>query len=437
MKKKVLIISVIFLMGICISFYAYGQSDKAKKINQVYKEGMKAFHEKDYIAYLDSFKTLDTLRPNHPVILYHLAGAYALNKQKDEAVGCLKKLVVIDANPDIATNRAFDFIRGSEEFKTIVKQVESIRKPVSHSEKAFIIKEKDLHPESIAYDPVKKTFYFSSVHKRKIVYIDKQGDIKNFTAPAQGGLDAVLGIRIDGKNRILWAASTASPYMTGYNEKDKGRTAVFKYHLDKKKLIKKYVLPEDKESNANHGFDDVVVHPGGDVYISDTRQIYRITVQSDQLEPFLSDSEFLSLQGIDFCDNGEKMFAADWVKGLFLIDIKAKKVLSKVGHPDDISLIGIDGLYFLKNSRSLIAIQNGIKPMRVMQFFLDKNFNKVIDHKIIEKANPLFNEPTLGVVVNHKEFYYIANSQWKGYNKDFSIFPLDKLQEIVILKAII
>jgi len=72
-----------------------------------------------------------------------------------------------------------------------------------------------------------------------------------------------------------------------------------------------------------------------------------------------------------------------------------------------------------------------------MQFFLDKNFNKVIDHKIIEKANPLFNEPTLGVVVNHKEFYYIANSQWKGYNKDFSIFPLDKLQEIVILKAII
>lgn len=37
MKKKVLLISVIFLMGICISFYAYGQSDKAKKINQVYK----------------------------------------------------------------------------------------------------------------------------------------------------------------------------------------------------------------------------------------------------------------------------------------------------------------------------------------------------------------------------------------------------------------
>lgn len=438
MKKKVmLIIPVIVLIVICTSLQAAGQNSTAKDLNQIYKKGLKALGEKDYTSYLESFKTLDNLRPGHPLIMGHLAAAYALNKQKNEAIRYLKKLIVIDANPNIAKNSAFDFIRASAEFKSILKQIEAIVKPVSHSQKAFIIKEKDLHPESIAYDPVHKTFYLSSVHKRKIVYIDGTGNIKDFTGPGQDGLDAVLGIRIDGKNRILWASSAVARQMTGYNEKDKGRTAVFKYHLDSKKLIKKYLLNENgtPAPGSNHGFDDVVIHPNGDLYISDTRQIYRVPAQSDRLELFFSGSEFRSLQGIDFCDNGKKMFAADWVNGLFLIDVKAKKVITKVAHPADISLIGIDGLYYLKGGRSLIAIQNGIKPMRVMQFFLDKHFKNVIGYNILEKANPLFNEPTLGVVVENKEFYYIANSQWKGYDKDFTIFPLDKLQEIVILKV--
>jgi hypothetical protein len=429
-------ILVIILLGIGICTAGWSRTGSAEDLNQIYKKGIKAHQDKDYATFLQCFEKLDKLLPNHPVIMYNLAGAYSLNNKKNEAIRCLKKLIVIDANPKITSDNDFNFIRESEEFKHILKQVESLNKPISTSEVAFTIKKRDLHPESIAYDPMKKTFYLSSVHKRKIVYIDRDGSVKDFTTPAQDGLDAVLGIRIDAQNRVLWAASSAFPQMTGYNEKqDKGRTAVFKYHLDTKKLIKKYVLHE--EPDQNHGFDDVVIHPNGDVYISDTRQIYRIPVKSSQLESFLQYNEFLSMQGLDFCDNGKKMLAADWVKGLYLIDIDQKKVLTKVGHPENISLIGIDGLYYLKDSNSLIAIQNGINPLRVVQFYLSSDFSKVVDYKIIERANPAFNEPTLGVVVNRKEFYYIGNSQWKGYTKDFKILPFDKLQDIVIFKTAI
>ena len=60
--------------------------------------------------------------------------------------------------------------------------------------------------------------------------------------------------------------------------------------------------------------------------------------------------------------------------------------------------------------------------------------DSITSYKILENANPNFNEPTLGVIVKNN-LYYIANSQWDSYNKDGSIFPMDKLEKIVILKT--
>jgi hypothetical protein len=151
------------------------------------------------------------------------------------------------------------------------------------------------------------------------------------------------------------------------------------------------------------------------------------------MERFISDPRFRSLQGMDFCDNGKKIIAADWSNGLYLIDIATQKVISTIKHPKNISLKGIDGLYYLKAGNSLIAIQNGAKPMKVMQLFLDPTFQTVTRFKVLEKANPVFNEPTLGVIVG-KTLYYVANSQWGSYAKDSSIFPHEKLQDIIILK---
>ncbi len=429
----VLTFSLVLAAGFSLKMAAGGPS--AEEINTIYKKGKKAYQDKDYAAYLESFKTLDQLRPGHPVILYNLAGAYALNKQTGNAVACLKKLIPIDANPGIASDSDFANIRESADFKALLKQIEQLRTPLSTSQKAFTISEKDLHPESIAYDSKYKRFYLSSVHKRKIVYIDKQGKLKDFTRQGQDGQDAILGIRIDAGHRVLWATSNALPQMTGFQKNAKGRTAVYKYHLDTGKLIKKFPL----NKGPDHGFDDLAIHPDGSVYISDTRWIYKILPGADGPEPFLDPTKptpFRSLQGIDFCGGGKKIIAADWSTGLYLVDIPGRKVVSKIGHPTQISLKGIDGLYYLKESNSLIAIQNGIKPMRVMQFFLDNQFKQVTHYKTIERANPLFAEPTLGVIAGNT-FYYIANSQWNSYNKDFSIFPLEKLKEIVVLKTTI
>ncbi len=412
---------------------AAAQSASTNDIEALYQKGLAAYKANDYKTFLECFQRLDTMLANHPIIMYNLAAAYSLNNQPETAILYLNRLIIIDANPKIAADKDFDPIRQSPGFKEILSRVEELQKPVSTSKVAFIVKARDLHPESIAYDPKTDTFYLSGVHKRKIVSIDKKGAVTDFTTEGQDGLDAVLGIRIDAANRILWASCAASHYMKGYNEAtDKGRTGVFKYHLDSKKLVKKYILQEGED----HAFDDVVLHPGGDVYVSDERSIYRIPATTDQLEPAVRHPGFYSIQGLDFCGSGEKMLAADYVSGVFLIEVASGKVLTEVAHPPDISLKGIDGLYYHQKSNSLVAIHNGLKPQRVMQYFLSSDFTRVVEYRVMEWANPVFNEPTLGVVVENT-FYYIANSQWNGYDKNFAILPVEQLQDIIILEALI
>jgi hypothetical protein len=82
---------------------------------------------------------------------------------------------------------------------------------------------------------------------------------------------------------------------------------------------------------------------------------------------------------------------------------------------------------------SLIAIQNGITPHRVVRFDLNPALDRVLGAKILEMNNALFDEPTLGTLTE-KGFFYVANSQWSRFEKDGRIFPSNRLAEPVILK---
>ncbi len=46
----------------------------------------------------------------------------------------------------------------------------------------------------------------------------------------------------------------------------------------------------------------------------------------------------------------------------------------------------------------------------------------------------MFNVPTSGVIVNDT-FYYVANAQFGSFNKDGSLFPMERLFEPVVLKV--
>ncbi len=116
---------------------------------------------------------------------------------------------------------------------------------------------------------------------------------------------------------------------------------------------------------------------------------------------------------------------------VFRLELKTKKLI-EVTTPADVSSKGIDGIYFYHNS--LIATQNGVVPLPCTRFFLNKNLDQSDSFQIIDRKHPAFGEPTLGVIVDHA-FYYIANSQWGGYDSQHHLKPNDQLKDVVILKA--
>jgi len=136
-----------------------------------------------------------------------------------------------------------------------------------------------------------------------------------------------------------------------------------------------------------------------------------------------------------FSPDDKYLFIADYVKGIYRLNTKTRELMEVQNHAEistgAVSLKGIDGIYFYNNS--LIAIQNGVNPLRCTQYYLNKGLDEIVGFEIIDRNHPSFGEPTLGVI-DGKDFYYIANSQWGGYTDDHKIKPDDQLRDIVILK---
>ena len=180
-------------------------------------------------------------------------------------------------------------------------------------------------------------------------------------------------------------------------------------------------------------FGDLILNKKGEVFVSDsqTNTIFTINEKTRQLEPYFTSPDFWNIQGLSFSENEKFLFISDYVKGIFRLELKTK-ALTEVKCNLDVSLKGIDGLVY--DDHALIAIQNGTNPLRVSRYILNADQNQITQFEIIDRKHPAFNEPTLGVVAG-KTFYYIANSQWSGYDLHHDIKPDSLLQDIVILKS--
>jgi len=159
-----------------------------------------------------------------------------------------------------------------------------------------------------------------------------------------------------------------------------------------------------------------------------TPAVYIVRQGSDKLDTFFAGEPFVSPQGLDFTRDQQRLFVADYSKGVFVIELKTKKITSIAS---DFTLLGIDGLYSYKDS--LIAVQNGVNPQRIIKLTLNKDLSRFDRFETIEVNNPVFDEPTLGVLVKN-DFYFVANSQWGAIDESGHLAAEDKLKDPLVLK---
>lgn len=427
--RALLLVAVIVFYGLLQPASSPAQDAPVKDARYYSQRAAEAYKEKNYSAYLDNMKMALALRPNHPTIIYNLAGAYALVGDREKALGLLSRVADMGLIYPAEKEDDFAALRDTEEFKKILRKFDRNKAPAGASALAFTIGEKGLIPESVAYDPVSEIFYVGSVYQRKILSSDRKGTVREFSRESDG-LWSAMGMKVDAGRRHLWVATTAHPQMARFNEAENGASAIFKYDLKSGRLLKKYLVPQDSKK---HWLGDLAINSRGDVFATDslTPAVYIIPREKDEIELFVSDASFASLQGLDFSENEKQLFVADYSKGIFIIDLATKKI-SNVAPSADSMLLGIDGLYFYKDS--LVAIQNSAAPHRVVRLFLNKSRQGISHWEIIEANNPAFDEPTLGVLVKDT-FYYIANSQWGAIDRKGQLTEPDKLRVPVILKT--
>ncbi|HEX8370065.1 MAG TPA: hypothetical protein VF604_16075 [Pyrinomonadaceae bacterium] len=404
------------------------ETDVLARARQFEKQAGEAYEAKDFASYLANAGQAAELRPNHPRLLYNLARAYALGGNRREAVRLLERLAKMGMSTRLANDVELEKQLPASDFQNLKTLFERNRQPLNVSSRAFTLPEKDLLTEGVAYDSISKRFFVGSVRQRKILAIATDGKTSEFSSP-QDNLWSVLGMKTDEKRRLLWVCTTAFPQMLGFKKADEGVSAIFKYDLNSGRLLKKYVL---SSASGKHGLGDLVVARNGEVFATDSVSpaIYRINPKSDEIEPFLLDKSFASLQGLTFAPDEKHLFVADYSLGIFSVEMATKKI-AWLAPASEVVALGIDGLYFHRGK--LIGVQNGTNPQRIVRFSLSRDNLRLSQAETLEANHADFNEPTLGVIAGG-DFYFIANSQWEMVDEKGETGAPEKWREPVVLR---
>jgi hypothetical protein len=413
------IVLLAFAGALAYSSAAYAQDATAPQSQQKKEIPPATAHE---ISILEAFLAN---HPDDPAALFNLAIDNATIGENAKALSLLEKMSQAHSGLDPAGGaaRSFKDIAKDPRFVAIVEQVRKQNPPVVHTAVAYSLRERDLAPEGIAYDPVDKSFYVSSISKHKIVRIAPDGSATDFKSSGQDGLGATLGMKVDAKRRYLWVTSDS------FAGDPKGsRFALYQYDLRTGALRFKHA-----GANGAEGFlNDVALNSKGEAFTTNTStgEVFRASPDRDGLELFLPRDSVGQANGIALSPDDKVLFVAGWI-GVARVDISTKqfKLLSK---PLNISDAGLDGLYFYEGA--LIGIQNpDLHPSRVVRYVLNPQWGAITSAEVLETYSPLAELPTTGTIVGDS-LYFMGNTQIDKMKEHDAMPPPSELSDIRILK---
>ena len=349
--------------------------------------------------------------PDRGAALYFLAAAREHLRETREALTLLKECLALQEGFDPSGEPAFLELKETKEFTTLIESVHRDFPATMQAREAFRTTEKDLVPEGLAYDARRNVFYLSSLNRRKIVEIGRDGNISDFVPEDRFGLLPVLGIRLDPKDDTVWADSFA----------DSGQTELL--HFDATgKLLGRF----KPEGGGKHGFNDLVIRRNGEVITTDSlaNAVFRFDPLAHRFKPLPLHRPLFYPNGIALSTDDHTLYVADSL-GVVNVDLASGQSRDVDPGPRS-TLAGIDGLYW--HNGSLIAIQNGIGSPRLAAFHLSNDGLRVTRTTVLENRSNFCVLPTTGAI-HESDFFFIANSQIDNLNND-------KVMDVTRLEAV-
>jgi sugar lactone lactonase YvrE len=345
-------------------------------------------------------------------LLYRLAGARLADGDPAGALAALAQQIDAGFVRDPRGDPQFAPLADDAELLRLTARMDALFEPKVASEEVFRIGETDLLAEGIAHDPLTGSFFFSSVHKRKILRRTADGKVTDFVPAGAYGLAAALGLAVDAERGLLWIVSAGLPHARGLADTDRDRSALLAVDLDSGALRRKVESPHDKRL-----WNDLALAADGTVYVSDPGSASLARVATDGTVTTLVEGRGLrSPGGLSLSADDSLLYVADWSQGLAVVELASGEI-SWPRPPANATLLGIDGLH--RDGDTLVAIHNGVTPHRIIRYYLAGDGRTVASAEWLERHVPEWDEPTLGVVVDGA-LVYVANSQWPKFPEDGS-----------------
>jgi len=356
------------------------------------------------------WRRLAALSPHNPNYLYNLAVDYALADDKPQGYNVLLATQRAGIGFDLEAEPRFANLHGTEVWDYLVKLHNSaIKDPFGEGRVAFEIPPADRLLESIAHDPASGDFLLASARDGIIYRRGGDGKLTPWAQPQGDAWWSIFDLKVDSARKHVWATTAAVPHFKGYKAEWAGRSALLKINLADGKLIAAYPAPQD---GLPHILNTIAISSKGLVIVAEGMRGQLFKLEGDALRPLMAEPKLNALRGLVFSPDDRILYFSDYERGLFGLDL-AKGSAFDVGYPDTVVLYGIENLSIYEGQ--LVAIQNGIRPQRVMRFKLSADGHTIEMGVPIESANAAFATPTLGTVVDD-QLYFIANSQRSYYD---------------------
>jgi hypothetical protein len=164
-----------------------------------------------------------------------------------------------------------------------------------------------------------------------------------------------------------------------------------------------------------HLFNDMVVLPDGNIFITDTEYgaIYNISPPYRQLHLYCKNSWLSLANGI--ASDGRYLFVATGGHAIVRVRLADHLVLTLANIKDTAKANEMDAMVMIKDR--IFTVANGRHQktqISIMEYRLDPDHQRVIDEKVIDSGNAEFQIPT-GITYTEKYLYVLANTYLEDY----------------------
>jgi hypothetical protein len=331
---------------------------------------------------------------------------------KDEALKWLARYAAMGIAYDVAADDDLKPLLAEPGFSKIADTMKTRTAPIATSEMYCALAMVDAMPEDITHDGA--GFIVSSVQHHTLYRLrpPKRGDVACEVQEVQLEDAAqrwpTLAVAADAPRKLLWLTTSAMPGFTDIPKEDEGKAALLAINA-KGQVARRWNL----DGPAVLG--DMTLTPDGTIYVTDSigGGVYHLRwgsnndMKTAKLER-IADGLFSPQTPVLAADK-KRLFVADYSMGIAVIDLAGGKPVEYLPHPEDVAVTGIDGLYLVGDS--LIAIQNGTEPARILRLKMDGAQRQIVSAEVMEQGGERLGDPTHAVAVDGW-LYVIANVGW-------------------------